>query len=348
MNDLQTQDQKPKPPIVVFKQNLDRLKDSGELGMLPSNVSYEAFKNAAVVAITDNPAILQCDTESLFKAIRRLAAAGLVPDGREAALVPFKTKDANGNYVSKCQAMPMVFGLIKTARNSGDVTDVRAHIVYEKEIEDNRFTYVVGDDERLEHQPILFGDRGKPLAAYAIAKLRDGSTIREFMSAEEIDKVRRSGASQLDFVKGQRPTVSDTPKGIWADWEGEMWKKTVIRRLTKRLPVSAEDVRRVMADEDELTTIRDVTPPVPTTGLARIAAKARGQEVAPADVDGTAQPHWTASVSTGDSFPGSAAWDAGVAAQQEGKAETDCPYDNDAELAADWLAGFRSTKETAQ
>src|SRR5690606_22468021 len=119
-------------------------------------------------------------------------------------------------------------------------------------------TYVVGDEERLEHSPILFGDRGDPVAAYAIAKLRDGTTVREFMSADEIDKVRRSGASQLIFEKGQKPKVSDTPRGIWADWTGEMWKKTVIRRLIKRLPVSADDVRRMMLD-DEQHTLRDIT-----------------------------------------------------------------------------------------
>ncbi|MDG4916373.1 recombinase RecT, partial [Mesorhizobium sp. WSM4983] len=80
-------------------------------------------------------------------------------------------------------------------------------------VDQKRFNYVVGDTEKLEHEPLLFGDKGDPVAAYAIASMKDGTIIREFMDAGEIDKVRRSGASQLNFTQGQRPTVSDQPKG---------------------------------------------------------------------------------------------------------------------------------------
>jgi recombination protein RecT len=270
--------------LVTFKRNLGDLIERKELA-LPSNVSEDAFRNAAIIAVQDNPTILSCDPQSVFKSIRTLAAAGLVPDGREAALVPFYTKDGR-----KCQAMPMVFGLIKMVRRSGEVSDIRAHIVYQNEVDQGRFEYVVGDSERLSHEPILFGDKGAPVAAYAIANLKDGGIVREFMDLDQIEKVRRAGASQLVFPeKGQggKPTVSATPKGIWADWWDEMVKKSVIRRLCKRLDMSSEDMRRVMVEQDEMLPPRDVTPKEPG-GFAKLAQAARGNdpvtgEVMPSD-----------------------------------------------------------------
>lgn len=259
--------------LVTFKRNLGDLIERKELA-LPSNVSEDAFRNAAIIAVQDNPTILSCDPQSVFKSIRTLAAAGLVPDGREAALVPFYTKDGR-----KCQAMPMVFGLIKMVRRSGEVSDIRAHIVYQNEVDQERFEYVVGDTERLRHEPILFGEKGPAVAAYAIANLKDGGIVREFMDLDQIEKVRRASSAQKVFgEKGSKPVTSETPIGIWADWWDEMVKKSVIRRLCKRLDMSSEDMRRVMVEQDEMLPARDVTPKEPG-GFAKLARAARGEPV---------------------------------------------------------------------
>jgi recombination protein RecT len=335
-------------PYQKFKQELSQFSDSGELH-LPKNVSPVAFKNAALVAAQDNPSILECDRPSLFKSLRRLAAGGLVPDGREAALVPFKTKK-DGEYIKAVQAMPMVFGLIKTARNSGEVADIRAHIVYQNEVDQERFVLISGDDERLEHNPIVFGERGDAVGAYAIAKLKDGSVIREFMSAEDIDKVRRSGASQRIFAKGKRPTVSDEPIGIWADWTEEMWKKTVIRRLCKRLPVSSEDMRHMMVDEE--TSAPEVAKPKPTANLSDVI---QGKEEAPksdvedAEVVGEEEPtHWTDAIATDEADPATQPYVDGWVAYREGHDRITCQLEDDLAAAAAWLMGWDDAREAAE
>ena len=339
-------EQRQVAPLVEFKQNLNRLKDAGEMDMLPANVSFDAFRNAAIVAVTDNPKILQCTKESVFKSIRPQAAAGLVPDGREAALVPFKTKNPNGNgYVDVCQALPMVFGLIKTARNSGEVSDIRAHIVYQREVDEGRFRYVVGDKESLEHEPLLFGDKGDAVGAYAIAVMKDGTIIRQWMDATEIDRTRRSGASQLEFQQGQRPTVSADPKGIWKDWWDQMWLKTVIRRMIKRLPLSAEDMRRV-ADLDETRhEMRDVTP-TPSAPRQNLAQRLTGAPPEPEVRDGDVlppegqEPHWTEALAWDEAFPGSPEFLAGQDARKKNKPATDNPYQDNHEKAVDWAGGW--------
>ena len=331
-------------PIVQFKHDLARLKEAGELDMLPANVSFEAFRNAAVVAMTDNPAINQCSKESLFKSIRKLAAAGLVPDGREAAIVPYK---------GQAQAMPMVYGLIKVARNSGEISSIWAEVVRGEEA--FRISMINGE-RRFEHDYDPLHRSGEVKGAYAVAKLKDGTIEVEAMGRDDIEKRRRASANQKE----------PNPTGIWAQWYDEMAKKTVIRALVKRLPVSSEDMRRVMVEEDE-PVLRDVTPEKPDydnrkTLAQRIMADTdkpsappessqdgdvHDGEVLPPQDDDTAP---TDAPDVSGAFPGSPEWDEGVEAFKAGKNVGHCPYDLAAEKekATDWLGGWNGAKEAAR
>jgi recombinational DNA repair protein RecT len=118
--------------------------------------------------------------------------------------------------------MPMYFGLLKKVRNTGELLSISANVVYERD----QFDYELGDQERIVHKPAL-GDRGKPIAAYAIAHLKGGGIEREVMTADAIRQVQAVS----------RATSDDTP---WGKWPDEMARKTVIRRLYKRLPSSTE------------------------------------------------------------------------------------------------------------
>jgi recombination protein RecT len=327
MNEVTTQNRPA--PIVEFKRNLARLIDANELA-LPSNVSADAFRNAAIVAAQDNPGIIQCNAESVFKSIRKLAAAGLVPDGREAALVPFK---------GTCTAIPMVQGLIKMARRSGDVKDIRAHIVYQNELDQGRFTYRIGDDEQLEHDPILFDERGDVVGTYAIAKLKDGTLVREFMSIDDVERIRRGAASQGGSAQ---------PKGIWANHYNEMVKKTVIRRLVKRLDLSAEDMRHITMD-DEPRQIRDVTPERDEPDAPRKNLAQRMQEEAeePREVEGEIlPPEDAAEAEQGAPDPHTLEYAEGRTAGGKGVSLNECPYRQGTQEWVDWAAGWKEGKES--
>lgn len=324
--------------VVSLKANIERLVAAKEL-VLPSNISPDAFKNAAIIAVQDNPSILNCTPDSIFRSIRALAAAGLVPDGKEAALVPFKTKDkATGRWVDKCQSMPMVFGLIKTARNSGHIRDIRAHIVYQNEFDQGRFNYIVGDTEKLEHSPILFGDRGEPIGCYAIAVLKDGNIIREFMTKNDIEKVRKAGSSQRLWEDGKPKGPSPEPVGIWKDWWEEMWKKSPIRRLSKRLSLSAEDNFKIAAEEDAPATLRDITPDEPRKNLAQ---QLKDQsEPAKDDADGVGKAIDGVIVDVLTGIPGSPEWGEGMASAADNGMPGHNPYSLGTQQGADWDGGF--------
>ncbi|WP_407523682.1 recombinase RecT [Methylobacterium oryzisoli] len=111
--------------------------------------------------------------------------------------------------------------------------------IAEKTVDAALWNYVVvlGDEERIEHEPKLDGPRGAPRATYAIAKTKDGGIYREVMSLEEIEKVRRVSRA--------------ANKGPWVDWWEEMARKTVLRRLAKRLPMST-DMDDLIRRDDEL------------------------------------------------------------------------------------------------
>lgn len=205
-------------PIAVIRQNLTQMAPQFQAA-LPAHISVEKFTRVALTAIQNNPDLAtKADRTSLFGSCVRLAQDGLLPDGREAAIVMF------GN---KAQAMPMIAGVLKKIRQSGDVAKVSAQVVYEHD----EFVWHLGFDEDVTHNPPrLDQPRGKPIGAYATAVLKDGSKLLEVMSLEEIEKVR---------------AVSRAAKnGPWVSWWGEMARKTVMRRLSKRLPMSTD-----LADE---------------------------------------------------------------------------------------------------
>lgn len=203
----------PASPITVIRQNLQQMAPQFQAA-LPKHVTVEKFTRVAMTAIQNAPDLVNVDRSSLFGAIVRLAQDGLLPDGREAAIVKF------GN---KAQAMPMIAGVLKKVRQSGDVAKVSAQVVHEND----EFVWSLGFDEDVTHNPPpLDQPRGKAIGAYATAVLKDGSRLLEVMSFEEIEQVRKVSRS--------------SGNGPWVQWWGEMARKTVMRRLAKRLPMSTD------------------------------------------------------------------------------------------------------------
>lgn len=228
-------------PMTVIRESMTAMAPEFK-SALPTHVPVEKFTRVALTAIQGQPDLLEADRRSLFGACVRLAQDGLLPDGREAALVIFNTKDRNGGWTKKVQAMPMIAGVLKKIRQSGEVAKVSAQVVYEND----QFTVRYGFDEDVEHiPPALDKPRGKPIGAYATAVLKDGSQLLEVMSLEDINAVRNASRSK--------------DKGPWVDWWSEMARKTVMRRLSKRLPMST-DLEEQIFQKDETLAHKDDKP----------------------------------------------------------------------------------------
>lgn len=213
-------------PINEVRQSLERMKPEFAR-TLPPQIDPDKFVRVSITAVQNMPMLLECDRKTLYSACMKCATDGLLPDGREAAIVKFG---------SSAQYMPMVAGIMKKVRQSGELLSLAAHVVYSND----QFEYVLGDEERIIHHPFMGEDRGRPITAYAIAKTKDGGIYRDVMSVAEIERVR-------SVSRGK-------DRGPWVDWWDEMAKKTVIRRLSKRLPMST-DTDEFFRRRDEEETI---------------------------------------------------------------------------------------------
>ncbi len=191
---------------------------------LPRHLSADRMLRISMTSIRRTPALLGCNPQSLLGAIMQASQLGLEPDGvlGMSYLIPFK---------DEVQLIVGYKGLIDLARRSGQLSTIYARVVYAKD----QFEYAYGLSERLEHIPSGEEDPGEIVAAYAVAKLKDGAVQFECMTRREIDAIRkRSRAGESG------PWVTDFP---------EMAKKTVLRRLCKMLPASVELARAVALDE---------------------------------------------------------------------------------------------------
>jgi recombination protein RecT len=248
-------------PIAAFRQAIDKMGDQFKAA-LPAHITVDRFKRTLMTAVQMNPKLLDADRRTLFSAAMRAAQMGLLPDGREGAITYFWSKAAGAN---QCQFMPMFAGVLKLIRNSGELATIDAQLVHERD----KFTYHPGIDTVPVHEPDWFGERGEAIGVYAVAKMKDGSAYVEIMNKKQIGQVRSVSRSK--------------DSGPWVDWWEEMWRKSVIRRLAKRLPLST-DLDGVLHEDDELfapeATAAAPETPAPAPAPAQPGRPSRLQKVA--------------------------------------------------------------------
>ena len=238
----------------------DRMTNQLQMA-LPNHIAVEKFQRVVVTAINKTPGLLKADRGSLFTACVEAAQDGLLPNGKEAALVVFKTKVDN-DWIEKVQYMPMIAGIYKRARNSGEVSLLNGHVVYSGD----KFDYSYGFEISVEHKPALT-NRGKPIGAYAVVVFKDGNRDLEFMSVEDIEKVR---------------AVSKTgDKGPWVQWWDEMARKTVVKRLAKRAPFSSDIERMLARGDEDFDDVPTIEAPAAVPALERFETEQANVVVPP-------------------------------------------------------------------
>ena len=244
MNDSQpSRQQVTKPALEKYQGTLMRMEEQFRAA-LPAQIPSQKFVRVALTAVQINPNILTCDERSIFTALLLCANDGLLPDGREAAIVP---------RMGTAVYMPMVAGIRKKARNSGEIASWEAHTVHENDF----FEYALGDSAGIIHKPTL-SNRGAVVAAYSICRLTSGELSREVMGIEEIERLRDRSDAWKAFKANK---IKSTP---WQSDFDEMCRKTVVKRHAKSLPVSAEVVSMLEYDneiEENGPAVRRGRPP---------------------------------------------------------------------------------------
>lgn len=181
---------------------------------------YQRFLATTFALLAKQSKVLDEATPiSLVQAIKDAASMGLEPLTTDGGIVVYK---------GVAEFRPQYQGYLKRIRNSRLVSDVDVQLVYEHDTFEYGWTEKGG---RFTHNPAK-AERGGYWGAYAYAVMPTGFVELEVMTEADLNHVRDTF--------GQTHTQSGKPLPWTTSW-GEMARKTVLRRLAKRLPGAAVD-----------------------------------------------------------------------------------------------------------
>lgn len=228
-------------PIDRFKMQV-RAALPTVMKMLPKHITAEQFEARVITAVANKPELLECDSASLLKAAAEAAELGLSlnPHLGEAWILKVwnkKLNDGKGGY--EAQLRPGFIGLMKLAKQSGEVKQIVANIRYSND------PWTMTMVPPLLRHEAAEGPRGEKLGAYCWWKLKDGEEQFEYIEAEKIEKIKlRSSSKNRD----------GDVVGPWVTDEDEMWRKTPVRRARKYMPQSPEmeKFHHAVARENEM------------------------------------------------------------------------------------------------
>ncbi|GEM_PF-1546909 len=197
-----------KPAVL---QAIEQAKPQFE-GRLPANITAEKFMFGVATAVQKNPALLNCDTKSVLLAAYEAAELGvsLSPTLQLGYLIP---------YGNQAQFQISYRGMVQKAYETGAVASFFAEVVYEND----RFERQLAPKRNIFHAP-ADGERGEPIGAYALVEFKDGHLEYEYLTSEQIARHRKH-SKQPDSM-------------MWKTFWEEGWRKTPIRVLAKRLPLT--------------------------------------------------------------------------------------------------------------
>lgn len=134
--------------------------------------------------------------------------------------------------------------------------------------------------QKVRYKPQPFSDN-QMIGAFAIVLYKDGSMMYDTMSKKEIEKVRDTYSKAKDSQ-------------AWRDSTGEMYKKTVLRRLCKLIDLDFDSIEQRIAYEDggdvafdsQLKIVEDGQAALPEREKAMDAFSQAGKKGVPAQVGG--------------------------------------------------------------
>jgi len=186
----------------------------------PAGAPVDEIIENVIYAVSTDPDLEKCSTQSIVDAVFEAVSLGLDPSGlgRDGVLIPRQTKHG----VFRAVFVPDYRALLRLMTQNGRVSHVETRIVRKHD----KFSLNFGDPTGriITHSPVISGEDGDPIGAYAIAWFHDSERpLVEWMTKEEIDANAGRGGSYR---------AQNSP---WdTDWAA-MARKTVLKRLAKYL-----------------------------------------------------------------------------------------------------------------
>lgn len=207
--------------LTVISGDIYSIRPQFDSALSDRSLSFEREAGFAIQAISRNDFALKVAMEnrqSVVDAVTNIAAIGisLNPAKKQAYLVP-----RDGRI---CLDISYI-GLLDLAIQSGSILWGQSELVYEADGFD-----LNGFDKPPTHTRKPFAkDRGEIVGVYVVVKTRDGDYLTTTMQIDEVFEIRDRSAAWKAWIEKKR-------KCPWVTDEGEMIKKTVIKRAYKLWP----------------------------------------------------------------------------------------------------------------
>ena len=225
-------------------------------------LSPEAYARVVLNAINTTPSLLSCNPLTIRRSILKCAQLGLMPDGDQAAIVPFK---------GKAQLVVGYKGKLDLARAAIPGISIVVNAV----TKDDEWEYEEGMIPKLRHIPAEDGERCSEKnfrACYMLAWMPgNDQPERVVLYKKEIDYIRR--------------TYSHGDSKAWIQEYAEQAKKTAINRMGKRLPIRSGllknkgiDIGDDAFDDQPFSDIEEPKDVTPKEGKAKRTQKKKKDE----------------------------------------------------------------------
>ena len=184
-------------------------KKNSLIKIAPQGTDVDRIIRVAMFEAVKNERLVNCSPTSIYMALAKACELDLVAGGvlHRASLVPMWDKKSKGY---NAELWIEYTGLMDLVKRSGEVAHFKAEVVHDNDEFEHSFDLENG--EVLRHKK-CHDNPGNLLLAYAVCFFKDGQ--------RQVEVMRRSPES-----------------GPWAQHTEEMWRKTVIRRICKYLPLT--------------------------------------------------------------------------------------------------------------
>ena len=218
---------------VVLSEKLD-----GIASALPKEFNKARFVQNAISLLNEKPELAKFGQTQILAGLTRGALLGLDFFNHEAYLV---------NYGSQLNYQTSYIGQQKLVKKYSlrPVKNIYAELVRDGDLFE---TGLEKNQRYVTFKPKMFNNAAV-VGAFAVAEFEDGDILVETMNLDELEAIRKK--SKMGNA------------GAWKEFPGEMMKKSVIRRLCKKIEIdfeNPEQQRIFEADTDietEPTKIRD-------------------------------------------------------------------------------------------
>lgn len=201
---------KKKQVLAIAHDNLNKLIDS-KMEAMPDGFNKTRFMQNCMTVMQDTKGIENCQPLSIARTLLRGAFLGLDFFQKECYAIP---------YGSELQFQTDYKGETKMAKKYSirPIKDIYAKVVRQG---DEFSEEIIDGKQTINFLPMPFNN-AEIVGAFAVVLYQDGGMEYETMSKQEIEDIRNNFSKQKNGL-------------MWTKTPGEAYKKTVLRRLTKKI-----------------------------------------------------------------------------------------------------------------